>query len=71
MAPVFVAFFDAQAAVTLNHEHSQYKWISLDAVDEYLAIPNQREMFAHVRRHFVERRPTEWSQIDFRNRPAT
>jgi len=71
MAPVFVVFVDAHAVVTLNHEHSEYKWVILKKVDEHLATPNQREMFAHVRRHFVERKPTEWTQIDFKNRRAT
>ena len=67
IAPVFVAFVDAQAAVKLNHEHSEYKWVGLDRVDDYLGVPNQRDMFAHVRRHFVERQPTDWSRIDVRN----
>jgi len=71
MAPVFVAFVDTHAAVALNREHSEYRWIRLEDVDEYLATPNQREMFAHIRRHFVERKPTEWSRIDFKNRGAT
>ena len=71
MAPVFVAFVDTHAVVTLNREHSEYRWIRLEEVDEYLATPNQREMFAHIRRHFVERKPTEWSRIDFKNRGAT
>ena len=71
MAPVFVAFVDAEAVVTLNHEHSKYKWVSMNSVEEHLVTPNQREMFAYVRRHFVERQPTEWTQIDFRSQRAT
>lgn len=71
MAPVFVAFVNTRSAVTLNREHSEYSWIRLEEVDEYLATPNQREMFAHIRRHFVERKPTEWSRIDFKNPGAT
>ena len=71
MAPVFVAFVDLHSDVTLNREHSEYKWVILEKVDEHLATPNQREMFAHVRRHFVERKPTEWTRIDFKNRRAT
>ena len=71
LAPVFVAFVDPHAAISLNHEHNEYKWVILDEVDEHLATPNQREMFAHVRRHFVELKPTEWTRIDFKNRRAT
>ena len=64
VAPVFVAFVEAHAAVTLNSEHSEYRWVGLDDLDEYLETPNQREMFATVRRHFVEGRVTERSRIN-------
>lgn len=67
MIPVFVAYVDSQAIVTLNHEHTAFKWISFSVLEEYIVTPNQREMFTHVQRHFVERKPTEWSKIDFRD----
>ncbi len=45
-----LAFVDAHAPVVLNHEHSEYMWVGLDDVHEYVETPNQRETFAHVRR---------------------
>ena len=71
VAPVFVAFVGSEAIVTLNHEHDQHRWVSLDEVDSYLSTSNQREMFSYVRRHFVDRMPPERSRIDFRSRQAT
>jgi dATP pyrophosphohydrolase len=67
VAPVFAAFVDDAAVVTLNAEHSEHMWVRLHDVDDHLATPNQREIFAHVRRHFVERKPTKWSRVDCRS----
>ena len=39
-------------------------------VDRHLATPNQREMFSHVHRHFVQCKPTECTRIDLGNRDA-
>lgn len=71
VAPIFVAFVDQRAEITLNQEHSEYKWVRLQEVDEFLATPNQKEMFAYVRRYFVEQERTRWSRIDFSDRKAT
>ena len=30
VAPVFVAIVDKSATVSLNHEHSAYRWVSFD-----------------------------------------
>jgi dATP pyrophosphohydrolase len=63
IVPVFVAMVEGDAVVELNDEHSEYKWVSFNSIDDYLAMPNQREMFAHVRRHFVQRNPSDWTRI--------
>jgi len=66
IVPAFVALVDAQAAVTLNHEHSEFRWLGLDEADGLLASPNQKELFAHVRRHFVEGPPNGQMRIELR-----
>ena len=46
IAPVFVAFIDNAATVTLNHEHSEYRWVSFgEAIDITLATPFQKPSF--------------------------
>jgi len=60
VAPAFVAFVPASAGVALNHEHSEFKWVPISEVDEYLSTPNQCELFAFVRKYFVDRDPAQW-----------
>jgi dATP pyrophosphohydrolase len=60
VAPAFVAFVPANAEVVLNEEHSEFKWVSMSEVENFLATPNQCELFAHVRKYFVERDATKW-----------
>jgi dATP pyrophosphohydrolase len=68
VAPVFVAFVDSKAEVVLNDEHTEFVWVTLDRAMEEVATPNQREMYLHVRTHFVERQPSDWTRIDFSRR---
>lgn len=70
VAPVFVAFVDSRTEVVLNHEHSEFVWVTLDRAMEQVATPNQREMFWHVQRHFVERQASNWTRIDLTRRDA-
>jgi dATP pyrophosphohydrolase len=70
VAPVFVAFVGARTEVVLNEEHSEFVWVTLDRAIQEVATPNQREMFLHVRRNFVEQPPSAWTRIDFSRRRA-
>jgi dihydroneopterin triphosphate diphosphatase len=60
VAPAFVAFVPATAQVVINEEHSESTWVLISEVDHYLSTPNQCELFAYVRKYFVERDPTKW-----------
>jgi len=60
VAPAFVAFVSAGAQVVINDEHSEFKWVLISEVDDYLSTPNQCELFAYVQKYFVERDPAKW-----------
>lgn len=59
VVPAFVAFVDAAAAVRLNTEHDTHRWLTFDEAIPQLPFGGQRELFAHVRREFVDRTPSE------------
>lgn len=48
-APMFCAFVDENAIVTLNPEHSEFEWVDLDAAQSRLMWPNDRQALAEVR----------------------
>ena len=64
VAPIFVAYVDSEAAVTLNEEHSAYCWVSMDRAVELLPFPGQKKMLTHIRHWFVEREPSRLLEID-------
>jgi dihydroneopterin triphosphate diphosphatase len=65
IGPVFVAFVKAGASVKMDHEHSDYKWVRFEGVEEHLSTGNQCAIFAHVRNYFVQQKPPERSRIEF------
>lgn len=42
--PAFAAELSTDADITLNHEHSEHKWISAEEIDDYIAWPEQRRL---------------------------
>ena len=64
IAPIFVAYVDAKATVTLNEEHSEYRWTSIGPAIDLLPFPGQKTMLMHIRRWFVEREPCRLLEID-------
>jgi dATP pyrophosphohydrolase len=65
LLPVFVAYIGTEAMVTLNHEHSDFRWMSFDEARAAVPFSGQRAVLDHVEREFVQARPTEWLRIDF------
>jgi len=64
IAPVFVAFIDSTAMVTLNHEHSEYRWVSFDEAIEMVAFGGQRRVLRWVEDEFVKRNPSKHLLIE-------
>lgn len=59
VVPAFVAFFGANAAVRLNHEHVDHAWLAFGEAIERLPFSGQRELYADVQRAFVLQPPPE------------
>lgn len=60
LVPAFVAMVADDAAVQLNEEHQQFAWLDFDEAIARLPFGGQRELFAEVRREFIERSPSPW-----------
>jgi len=58
IAPVFVAFIDSAAAVSLNHEHSEYRWAGFDEAIEMVAFGGQRRVLRWIEEEFIRRKPS-------------
>lgn len=63
VVPAFVALVDVDAVVRLNTEHDDHRWLPFDEAIPLLTFGGQRELFAHVRREFVEHIPAEALRI--------
>lgn len=57
VTPVFVALVDAKARVRLSDEHDAFAWLSAAQAAKRLVFAEQRRIFAHVQKTFVERKP--------------
>lgn len=66
IAPVFVGFVDSAAKVTLNHEHSAYRWVSFDEAVEMVGFGGQRRVLRWIEDEFVKRRPNKHLLIEAR-----
>jgi dATP pyrophosphohydrolase len=64
LAPVFVAIIDGVAEVVLNHEHSEYRWVSFDEAIDLVAFGGQRRVLRWIREEFVQRSPSEHLRIE-------
>jgi len=61
--PVFVARVAPDAEVSLNEEHSAFRWCALEEAKALVPFPNQRAVYEHVWANHVEREPSEHSRI--------
>ncbi|WP_159805754.1 NUDIX hydrolase [Litoreibacter roseus] len=65
VAPVFVAFIENAAEVTLNHEHSAFRWVSFKEAADLVAFGGQRRLLRWIEEEFVARTPSKHLLIDF------
>ena len=61
--PIFVATFAAAPAITLDHEHLAYRWLSFAEAVDILAYPGQRQAMPEIKRDFADRAPPEFRLI--------
>lgn len=62
--PVFVAYIDASAEVIINHEHSEFRWVSFDDAIEMVPFAGQRHVLRHVECEFIKRSPNHHLRIE-------
>ncbi|MFY3793296.1 NUDIX hydrolase [Ureibacillus sp. MALMAid1270] len=63
IAPVFVGFVNAEQDVNLNHEHSEYIWLSFHEAIEQATMPGNDEVLKFIEKHFVKTAPSEFLQV--------
>ncbi|MGK9167240.1 NUDIX domain-containing protein [Inquilinus limosus] len=63
LLPVFVGFAPPDAAVRLNPEHSEFRWVGFDEAIEMVPFAGQRHVLRHVQREFIDREPSRWLLI--------
>jgi dATP pyrophosphohydrolase len=52
-APVFCAIVASGANVTLNDEHTDYRWVSIDDVEAAFMWPGDRALIEEIRREIL------------------
>lgn len=57
ITPIFVAPFAAPPAVTLDHEHTAYRWVGFAEAIDLIAYPGQRLALPEIKRDFADREP--------------
>lgn len=63
IVPAFVARVATDAIVRLNGEHSACRWLGFSDAMSKVPFGSQRDLFAHIRREFVEREPAAFLRI--------
>lgn len=64
MAPVFVGIIDPADTVSLNEEHSDYRWSTFDDAVEMVAFGGQRRILRWIEEEFVNRSPSRHLLIE-------
>ncbi|WP_066186205.1 MULTISPECIES: NUDIX hydrolase [Gracilibacillus] len=59
IAPVFVGYVSDEQDVILNHEHSEYKWLSVNEAIEHVTLPGNDEVLTFIEKHFIKSIPIE------------
>jgi dATP pyrophosphohydrolase len=63
IVPAFVAFVDPKAAITLNAEHDDWRWVTIAQAVGLVPFGGQRRLFEHVRENFIRRPPSRWLEV--------
>ncbi|OIQ26461.1 NUDIX domain-containing protein [uncultured Vibrio sp.] len=59
LIPVFAVYCKDDQAITLNDEHTEFRWCSLEEAIELTPFPGQHMVYQHIWSHFVENTPNE------------
>lgn len=58
LCPFFLAVVAPDAVVTLNHEHTDHRWLPDAAIEPALCWPSEYAILAEVRRFYLAGHPT-------------
>lgn len=61
--PVFVVICPENQPITLNEEHTEYRWCSLKEARKLATYPNQCNLYTHVWKYFINRKPSDLMKI--------
>ena len=54
LIPIFAVLCPPDQAVELNHEHTEYRWCSLEEAKALAPFPNQHTVYDHIWAYFVD-----------------
>tara|TARA_B100001057_G_scaffold486524_1_gene567832 strand:+ start:304 stop:756 length:453 start_codon:yes stop_codon:yes gene_type:complete len=54
LIPIFAVLCPPDQAVELNHEHTEYRWCSLEEAKALAPFPNQHAVYDHIWAYFVD-----------------
>ncbi|WP_070968548.1 NUDIX hydrolase [Vibrio sonorensis] len=61
---VFVVQCPPNQAITLNEEHTEYRWCNLAEAKALAPFPNQHKVYEHIWTHFVERKASDLYRVN-------
>ncbi len=64
IAPVFVGFVSEDAEVTLNDEHSEYRWCTVEECVALLTFPGTRRIVETIHQDFLIDSPCPYLKIE-------
>ncbi|GAF15084.1 NTP pyrophosphohydrolase including oxidative damage repair enzymes [Bacillus sp. JCM 19046] len=57
LAPVFVGFVKEDQQIELNHEHSDYRWLSFTEAKKRVCLPGNDAILSFIEKHFINKTP--------------
>ncbi|MFI8684871.1 NUDIX pyrophosphatase [Rossellomorea sp. NPDC077527] len=63
IAPVFVGFVASDQDVTLNEEHSEYRWLSFQEAVDTVSLPGNDEVLSFIEKHFVKQEAPRYLKV--------
>ena len=64
--PTFFVILKPDAKITLNREHSEYKWCSAKEAHDLFEMPLQKEEIIYIDKYFIQSKPPEILKIEFK-----
>ena len=60
LLPVFVGYAGIEDTVTLNPEHSEFRWVSIVDALQMVPFAGQRAVIRHIENEFIHSTPSRW-----------